>query len=182
MLARRSAPSGHRSAQCRAPHSSAGVSPPPGSRPCRRRVADLVARFRGGHRHRQVDDVARGAKLAVGADRGDLGQHLLVQVAVVSRFTIEMSPSCCACRLHRCSSPPASTSRLSRPGSCTPRRRRHSTPTATSGRTGTTPRAPRGWLLRRRDGSARLRRLRRARDLRSGCEVRGPPPRRALCI
>lgn len=46
------------------------------------RVADLVAWLGCGHVHHQLDDVARGAELAVDPGRGHLAQQVLVQVAV----------------------------------------------------------------------------------------------------
>ena len=68
----------------------------------------------------------------------------------------------CGTTSRRSSLPRASTSRSSRPDSGTPRRRRPSTPTATSGRTGTTPHAPR-WRLSIGTGRE-LSRSRRAPD------------------
>jgi len=46
------------------------------------RVADLVAGLRRGHVDHQPDDVSRRAELAVLARRGDLAEHVLVEVAV----------------------------------------------------------------------------------------------------
>ncbi len=45
-------------------------------------VADDVARHRRGELHHELDDVARGAELAVLAGGGDLAQHVLVDVAL----------------------------------------------------------------------------------------------------
>src|SRR5699024_6568958 len=46
------------------------------------RIADLVARRRRHHVHHQLDDVARGAELAVHAGGGDLREQVLVQITV----------------------------------------------------------------------------------------------------
>ena len=46
------------------------------------RVADGVAGLGVGHLHHQLDDVAGRAELAVLPGRGDLGQHVLVKVAL----------------------------------------------------------------------------------------------------
>ena len=57
------------------------------------RIADLVGRRRRGHLDHQLDDVARRAELAVLPGRGDLGEHVLVEVAlgvaVVHRDVVE---------------------------------------------------------------------------------------------
>jgi hypothetical protein len=45
-------------------------------------VDDLVGRLWRGHRHHELDDVSRGAELAVLAGGGDLAEHVLVEVAV----------------------------------------------------------------------------------------------------
>ena len=46
------------------------------------RIADHVARLRRDHLDHQPDDVARRAELAVLTGAGDLGEHVLVQVAL----------------------------------------------------------------------------------------------------
>ena len=57
------------------------------------RVADGVLRGGGGERHHQLDDVARGAELPVLPGRGDLAEHVFIQVAlgvaVVERNAVE---------------------------------------------------------------------------------------------
>ncbi len=46
------------------------------------RVADFVVGLRAGHLDHQRDDVARRAELAVLSGRGDLAEHVLVEVAL----------------------------------------------------------------------------------------------------
>ena len=46
------------------------------------RIHHHIARRRLGHRHHQLDDVARRAELAVGAGGGQLAQHVLVDVSL----------------------------------------------------------------------------------------------------
>ena len=44
------------------------------------RVADDIPRLRGSHLHHELDNVARGPELAVLPGRGDLAEHVLVEI------------------------------------------------------------------------------------------------------
>jgi hypothetical protein len=56
-------------------------------------VADHILRRRGGHVDHQLDDVARGAELAVLPGAGDLAEHVLVEVALGVASAMSMPSS-----------------------------------------------------------------------------------------